>query len=64
MAVLDPVKLVITNYPKARKSGWKPKTTLKMKVQVSGKFLFQENFTLKGKTLWKSQQQIFPFNFW
>jgi hypothetical protein len=50
MTVVDPVKLVIENYPEDRKNGWKPKTILSRKMQEQEKFRSQENYILNVKT--------------
>jgi glutaminyl-tRNA synthetase len=44
MAVLDPIKLVITIIQKIKKNGWKPKIIRKMKRRDLEKYLFRELF--------------------
>jgi glutaminyl-tRNA synthetase len=53
MTVVDPVKLVIENYPEGKKNGWKQKTILSRKMQEQEKFRSPENYILNVKTLKK-----------
>ena len=58
MAVLDPVKLVIDNYPEGsdRISGC-CRTTWKMKLWATEKFRLAENCTSREKISWKNLQR-------
>ena len=44
MAVLDPLKLVITNYPEGQSELLPIENNQRMKMQALDKFLFLENF--------------------
>jgi glutaminyl-tRNA synthetase len=48
MAVLDPVKVVITNYPADKRSYLKLKITKKMKRLDSEKYLFRDFYRKRG----------------
>ena len=53
LAVLNPVKLVIENYPETKSNIWKLPTTPKMAPVEQEKFHFQESSTSSKKILWK-----------
>lgn len=54
MAVVDPVKLVIDNYPEDRSSIWTLRTTWKTKHWAAVRFRLAESFISNAKTLWRS----------
>ncbi len=51
MAVLDPIKLIIDNYPEGQVEYLDARTTWKMKPLVAERFHLERNFILKEKTL-------------
>ncbi len=53
MAVLDPLKVVITNYPKDRPRRWRPSIIRKMKAWECGCCRFPGNCTSKERISWK-----------
>ena len=59
MAILNPIKVVITNYPEDKEEWLDAETILKMKKQETEKCLFQEKFILKKKILKKMQEANF-----
>lgn len=54
MAVVDPVKLVIDNYPEDRSNIWTLRTTWKTKHWAAVRFRLAESSTSNAKTLWRS----------
>ena len=54
MSVLDPIKLVIDNYPEGRLNIWMHRIILRMKNLEAVSFHLEESFILREKTLWKS----------
>lgn len=54
MAVVDPVKLVIDNYPEDRSNIWTLRTTWKTKHWAAVRFRLAESFISNAKTLWRS----------
>ena len=64
LGVLDPLKVVITNYQKIKLKCLKRSITLRMKMQGQGKFHFRENFILKRMILWKITKKVFPSWSW
>ena len=53
MAVLNPVKLVIDNYPEGQAEELTVQNNLEMRAWEAGRFPSHGNFTLRGKTSWK-----------
>lgn len=54
MAVVDPVKLVIDNYPEDRSNIWTLRITWKTKHWAAVRFRLAESFISNAKTLWRS----------
>ena len=57
MAVLDPIKLVIDNYPKDRWNTWTLPTTWKTRSWAAAKYPSAGNCILSGRTLWRSRRR-------
>ena len=57
MSVVNPVKLIIENYPENTEEWLEQKTTLKTKTQGLDKYLSVENSILRETTLWKRLQK-------
>ena len=55
MAVVNPVKLIITNYPEGQTENCQRLIIQKTNLKVQEHFLFLRNYTLKEKTLKKKQ---------
>lgn len=53
MAVVDPVKLIIENYPEGQEEWVETENNPKMKMPEPDKFRSPEKYTLKEKTLKK-----------
>jgi glutaminyl-tRNA synthetase len=60
MGVLNPLKVVITNYPKDRKKNTMPLTIRKTRKWVHARLLSHANFILNGMILWKTLPEILP----
>lgn len=54
MAVIDPIKLVIDNYPEGQIEMLEAPNNLEMRNWEAVRYLSEGNSILKGKTLWKS----------
>jgi glutamyl/glutaminyl-tRNA synthetase len=59
MAVLDPVKLVITNYPERQEEWLDAENNQEDETPVSGRYLFHAKSILNAKTLWRKRLRSF-----
>ena len=59
MAVVDPIKLVITNYPEDKIEYWKQLITRKIKIWEQERFLWQRNVYRAGRFYDRTSKKVF-----